>query len=95
MALAVTVEKTPEGRFRAVVPSMPDVSAEGETPEEAREKARSQAAEKLAERADIQKKGDWYFIHSPEIDVSNQGETIEEARQNLKEALELYLSDDE
>jgi predicted RNase H-like HicB family nuclease len=94
MPLAVELAKEADGRWRALVPTMPEITAHGATEEEARDRARSRAAQLLAERADITRKGEWYFAHSPEIDVSNQGETVEEARQGLREALEFYLSDD-
>jgi predicted RNase H-like HicB family nuclease len=43
----------------------------------------------------IQKEGKWYFSRCPELDIASQGETIEEAIENLKEAIELYLEDED
>ena len=43
----------------------------------------------------IQKEGKWYVSWCPELDVASQGETIEEAIENLKEAIELYLEDED
>jgi predicted RNase H-like HicB family nuclease len=36
-----------------------------------------------------------YVAHCPELDIASQGETIEDAIQNLKEAIELYLEDED
>lgn len=42
------------------------------------------------------KKGESQFVAvCPEIDVANQGRTIEKALTNLKEAVELYLEENE
>jgi predicted RNase H-like HicB family nuclease len=43
----------------------------------------------------IQKEGKWYVSWCPELDIASQGETIEEAIENLKEATELYLEEDD
>lgn len=43
----------------------------------------------------IQKEGKWYVSWCPELDIASQGETIEEAIENLKEAIELYLEDED
>jgi predicted RNase H-like HicB family nuclease len=43
----------------------------------------------------VQKEGKWYVSWCPELDIASQGETIEEAIENLKEALELYLEDED
>ncbi len=43
----------------------------------------------------IKKEGDWYSAWCPELDVASQGKTIEEAVSNLKEAIELYLEDED
>ncbi len=37
----------------------------------------------------------FYVALAPDVDIASQGETIEEALANLKEALELYLEDDD
>jgi predicted RNase H-like HicB family nuclease len=39
----------------------------------------------------IEREGDGYVAHSPELDIASQGGTIEEARENLREALELFF----
>jgi predicted RNase H-like HicB family nuclease len=51
--------------------------------------------EKYRFLAVVQKEGKWYVSLCPEIDVASQGETIEEAIENLKEAIELYLKDED
>ncbi|MGB9132397.1 MAG: type II toxin-antitoxin system HicB family antitoxin, partial [Methanosarcina sp.] len=43
----------------------------------------------------IQKEGKWYVSWCPELDIASQGETIEEAIESLKEAIELYLEDED
>jgi predicted RNase H-like HicB family nuclease len=43
----------------------------------------------------IQKEGKWYVSWCPELDIASQGETIEEAIENLNEATELYLEEDD
>lgn len=42
----------------------------------------------------IQKEEKWYVAKCLDNNVASQGKTIEEAMSNLKEALELYLQDD-
>lgn len=42
----------------------------------------------------IQKEEIWYVAKCLDNNVASQGKTIEEAMSNLKEALELYLQDD-
>ena len=39
----------------------------------------------------IEREGEGYVSHCPELDVASQGSTVEEARLNLKEAVELFL----
>jgi predicted RNase H-like HicB family nuclease len=51
--------------------------------------------EKYRFLAVIQKERKWYVSWCPELDVASQGETIEEAIENLKEAIELYLQDED
>jgi len=43
----------------------------------------------------IMKDGKWYTSYSPETGVASQGRTRSSAIKNLKEAVELYLEDDE
>ena len=42
----------------------------------------------------IQTEENWYVAKCLDNNVASQGKTIEEAMSNLKEALELYLQDD-
>ncbi|MCD6171760.1 MAG: type II toxin-antitoxin system HicB family antitoxin [Thermoplasmata archaeon] len=43
----------------------------------------------------IRKEGKFYVALCPELDIASQGENIEEALRNLKEAIELYLEDED
>ena len=43
----------------------------------------------------IHKEGEWFVSLCPEIDIASQGKTIEEAITNLKEAVSLYLEDED
>ena len=43
----------------------------------------------------IQKEEKWYVAKCLDNNVTSQGKTIEEALKNLKEALELYLQNEE
>ncbi|MFH1306811.1 MAG: type II toxin-antitoxin system HicB family antitoxin [Candidatus Micrarchaeota archaeon] len=43
----------------------------------------------------VEKEDDWYVAHCPEVDVASQGKSFEEAIKNLKEAVSLYLEDEE
>ncbi|UCE74607.1 MAG: type II toxin-antitoxin system HicB family antitoxin [Methanomassiliicoccales archaeon] len=43
----------------------------------------------------IHKEGNWFVSLCPELDVASQGKTIEEAIDNLKEAVSLYLEDED
>ncbi len=43
----------------------------------------------------ITKENHLYVAHCPELDIASQGETIEDAINNLKEAIELYLEDED
>jgi len=49
--------------------------------------------EKLEFSAVITKEGKWYVALCPELDIASQGKTVEKALSNLKEALELYITD--
>ena len=40
----------------------------------------------------IHSEGDGYVALCPELDIASQGANVEEATQNLKEAVELFLS---
>lgn len=41
----------------------------------------------------VRKEGRLYVALCPEFDIASQGKSVEEALKNLKEALELYLED--
>ena len=43
----------------------------------------------------VENEGEWYVSLCPEVDVASQGKTVEEALKNLREAVELYLEDDD
>lgn len=43
----------------------------------------------------IRKENELYVVLCPEFDIASQGKNIEEALKNLKEALELYLEDED
>ena len=43
----------------------------------------------------VRKEGRLYVALCPEFDVASQGKSFEEALENLKEALELYLEDED
>ena len=43
----------------------------------------------------LHREGDWYVSWCPEMDIASQGKTVEEAVSNLKEAVELYLEDED
>jgi len=45
--------------------------------------------------ATIHREEDWYVSWCPELDVASQGKTVEEALANLREAVELYLEDED
>ena len=43
----------------------------------------------------VEKEDEWYVALCPELDVASQGKSFEDAMTNLKEAVELYLEDDD
>ena len=43
----------------------------------------------------IRKENNFYVALCPEFDIASQGKNVEEAIKNLKEALELYLEDED
>ena len=43
----------------------------------------------------IQKEEDWYVAKCLDNNVASQGKTVEEAKNNLREALELYMQNEE
>lgn len=43
----------------------------------------------------VYKEDDWDVSWCPDIDIASQGKTVEENVANLKEAVELYLEDED
>lgn len=43
----------------------------------------------------VGKEGRWYVAHCPELEIASQGKSIESALKNLREAIELYLEDED
>lgn len=43
----------------------------------------------------ITKEGNQYSSWCPQLDVASCGDTIDDAKRNLKEAIELYLEDED
>lgn len=43
----------------------------------------------------IEKEENWYVAKCIDNDIASQGKTVEEALNNLKEAIELYLENEE
>ena len=43
----------------------------------------------------VTREGKWYVADCPELGVTSQGKTIESSLENLKEAIELYLQDED
>jgi predicted RNase H-like HicB family nuclease len=43
----------------------------------------------------VNKEGKWYVAMGPELGVTSQGKTVEESIDNLREAIELYLEDED
>ena len=43
----------------------------------------------------VVKEGKWYVASCPELGVTTQGKTVEKSISNLKEAIELYLEDED
>jgi predicted RNase H-like HicB family nuclease len=54
-----------------------------------------QVANTLELSAVVRREGGLYVALCPEFDVASQGKSVEEALRNLKEALELYLEDED
>ena len=51
--------------------------------------------EKLTLSSVVWREDDIYVSWCPELDIASQGKTVEEALNNLKEAIELYLEDED
>jgi len=43
----------------------------------------------------VSKEGKLYVAHCPELEVTSQGKSVESALDNLREAIELYLEDED
>jgi predicted RNase H-like HicB family nuclease len=43
----------------------------------------------------VNKDGKWYVATSPELGITSQGRSVELALENLREAIELYLEDED
>jgi predicted RNase H-like HicB family nuclease len=43
----------------------------------------------------VTKEGKWYVAECPELEIASQGKTVELALKNLREAIELYLQDED
>jgi predicted RNase H-like HicB family nuclease len=54
-----------------------------------------QISDSLELSAIVRREGRFYISLCPEFDVASQGKSVEEALANLKEALELYLEDND
>ena len=54
-----------------------------------------QYADTLELSAVVHIEGKFYVALCPEFDVASQGKSVEEALSNLKEALELFLEDED
>ena len=54
-----------------------------------------QYADTLELSAVVRREGRLYVALCPEFDVASQGKSVEEALRNLKEALELFLEDED
>jgi predicted RNase H-like HicB family nuclease len=54
-----------------------------------------QVSKTLELSAVVRREGRIYVALCPEFDVASQGKSVEEALRNLKEALELYLEDED
>lgn len=52
-------------------------------------------AEKLNFSSIVWREEDLYVAWCPDLDITSQGKSIEESLENLKEAIELYLEDEE
>ena len=43
----------------------------------------------------VTKEGKWYVANCPELGITSQGRNVESALGNLREAIELYLQDED
>jgi predicted RNase H-like HicB family nuclease len=51
--------------------------------------------ERLSFSCVVWKEDDWYVSWCPELDIASQGKSVDEALSNLREAIELYLEDED
>jgi predicted RNase H-like HicB family nuclease len=43
----------------------------------------------------VTREGRWFVANCPDLDIASQGKTVELALKNLREAIELYLQDED
>jgi len=43
----------------------------------------------------VSRQGKLYVAHCPELEIASQGKSVEAALENLREAIELYLGDED
>jgi len=43
----------------------------------------------------VNQEGKWYVANCPELGITSQGRTVEDSLDNLREAIELYLEDED
>ena len=43
----------------------------------------------------VSRQGKWYVAHCPELEIASQGKSVESALENLREAIELHLEDED
>lgn len=43
----------------------------------------------------VNREGKWYVAHCPELEIASQGKSVEAALENLREAIGLYLEDED
>ena len=60
-----------------------------------RESAHKLVGRKFTLTAVLMHEGPWLVAHCPELGVTSQGESVDEALANLREAVELYLEDED
>ena len=53
------------------------------------------AGESIEFSSIVTKEGKWYVASCPELGIASQGKSIESALDNLREAIELYLEDED
>jgi len=43
----------------------------------------------------VSREREWYVAHCPELEIASQGRSVESALDSLREAIELYLEDED